>query len=85
MRVVVTGRLEQRSWETEDGERRFKVEIVADEVGPGLRFATVDVHRVERHQGTATDAGSLGNGSTADDEAGGARKLTRCTVRSGCA
>src|SRR5271165_2586224 len=48
MRVVVTGRLEQRSWETEDGERRFKVEVVADEVGPGLRFATADVHRVQR-------------------------------------
>ena len=45
MRVIVTGRLEQRSWETEDGDRRFKVEIVADEVGPSLRFATVDVHR----------------------------------------
>src|SRR5579862_7786340 len=48
MRVIVTGRLEQRSWETEDGDKRFKVEIVADEVGPGLRFATVDVHRVVR-------------------------------------
>ena len=48
MRVVVTGRLEQRSWETEEGERRTKVEIVADEVGPGLRFATADVQRVER-------------------------------------
>ena len=50
MRVVVTGRLEQRSWETEEGDRRFKVEIVADEVGASLRFATVDVHKVERHQ-----------------------------------
>lgn len=48
MRVVVTGRLEQRSWETGDGERRFKVEIVADDVGPSLRFATADVHRAER-------------------------------------
>ncbi len=47
-RVVITGRLEQRSWETEDGDRRFKVEIVADEVGASLRFATADVHRVER-------------------------------------
>ena len=46
MRVIVTGRLEQRSWETEEGDSRFKVEIVADEVGPALRFATVDVHRV---------------------------------------
>ena len=48
VRVVVTGRLEQRSWETEEGERRTKVEIVADEVGPSLRFATAEVQRVER-------------------------------------
>ncbi len=51
MRVVASGRLEQRSWETEDGDRRFKVEIVADEIGASLRFATVDVHKVERRQG----------------------------------
>jgi len=48
MRVVATGRLEQRSWETEQGEKRSVVEIVADEVGPSLVFATADVHRVER-------------------------------------
>jgi single-strand DNA-binding protein len=48
MRVVVTGRLEQRTWETEDGEHRSKVEITADEVGPSLRFATADVQKVER-------------------------------------
>ena len=48
MRVVVTGRLDQRSWETEDGEHRYKVEITADEIGPSLRFATADVQRTER-------------------------------------
>ncbi len=68
MRVVVSGRLEQRSWETEDGDRRFKVEIVADEVGASLRFATVEVQRIERHSpdddapaaGTADGADPLG-------------------------
>ena len=50
-RVIVTGRLEQRSWETDDGEHRSKVEIVADEIGPSLRFATADVQRTRR-QGT---------------------------------
>ena len=50
MRVVVTGRLEQRSWDTEDGEHRTKVEITAEEVGPSLRFATAEVHKVE-HRG----------------------------------
>jgi single-strand DNA-binding protein len=48
MRVVVTGRLELRSWETDDGEHRSKVEIVADEIGPSLRFATADVRRTMR-------------------------------------
>ena len=48
MRVVATGRLEQRSWETEQGEKRSVVEIVADDVAPSLLFATAEVHRVER-------------------------------------
>src|SRR5580700_2127231 len=50
MRVVVTGRLEQRSWETEEGDHRSKVEITADEIGPSLRFATADVQRTARRQ-----------------------------------
>ena len=47
-RVVVSGRLEQRSWETEQGEKRSIVEIVADDIAPSLRFATAEVHKVER-------------------------------------
>ena len=47
-RVVVSGRLEQRSWETDQGEKRSIVEIVADDVAPSLRFATAEVHKVER-------------------------------------
>jgi len=43
MRVVVTGRMGQRSWESDEGEYRSEVEIVADEIGPSLRFATADV------------------------------------------
>lgn len=42
-RVVVSGRLDQRSWETQDGEKRSKVEIVADEVAPSLKYATATV------------------------------------------
>ena len=48
-RVVVSGRLEQRSWETDDGERKAKVEIVADDIGASLRFATAEIQKVERH------------------------------------
>jgi single-strand DNA-binding protein len=47
-RVIVTGRLEQRSWETQEGEKRSKIEVVADEIGPSLRWATAQVTRNER-------------------------------------
>ncbi len=47
-RVVVTGRLEHRTWESSDGEQRAKVEVVADDIGPSLRFATAEVQRSER-------------------------------------
>jgi single-strand DNA-binding protein len=47
-RVVVTGRLEQRSWETADGDRRSKIEVVADDIGPSLRWATAQVTKNER-------------------------------------
>ena len=47
-RVIVTGRLEQRSWETQEGERRSKIEVVADEIGPSLRWATAQVTKNER-------------------------------------
>jgi single-strand DNA-binding protein len=57
MRVVVTGRIEQRTWETEDGERRSKVEIVAEEIGPSLRFATAEVQRTERRGGVRPPSG----------------------------
>ena len=50
-RVVVVGRLEQRSWENQDGEKRSKVEVVADEVGPSLRWATASVSKNERRGG----------------------------------
>jgi len=51
MRVVVTGRLQHRTWETDQGDKRSKVEIVADEIGPSLRWATAEVHRIERSGG----------------------------------
>jgi single-strand DNA-binding protein len=47
-RVTVAGRLDQRSWETPDGEKRSKVEIVADDVAVSLRWATAAVTKNER-------------------------------------
>jgi single-strand DNA-binding protein len=54
-RAVVTGRLEQRTWEAKDGSgNRSKVEVVADEVGPSLRWATADITKNERRAGGDT-------------------------------
>jgi single-strand DNA-binding protein len=62
-RVLVSGRLEQRSWETNDGEKRSKVEIVADEIGPSLRFATAGVTKNERRGGDFEGGGGGGGNS----------------------
>jgi single-strand DNA-binding protein len=61
-RVLVSGRLDQRSWETQDGEKRSVVEIVADEVGPSLRWATAEVNRNERRDGGGTGWNGGGGG-----------------------
>ncbi len=45
-RVIVSGRLQQRSWETQEGERRSVVEVSVTEIGPSLRWATATVRRV---------------------------------------
>ena len=62
-RVVVTGRLDQRSWETNDGDKRSKIEIVADEIGPSLRYATAGVTKNERRGDF--EGGSGGGGGNA--------------------
>jgi single-strand DNA-binding protein len=54
-RVVVAGRLEQRTWENEDGDRRSRVELVAEDVGASLRFATAEVTRTERRPSSQMD------------------------------
>jgi single-strand DNA-binding protein len=47
-RIMVMGRLRQRTWETDNGEKRNQFEIIADEIGPSLRWATVTINRTER-------------------------------------
>jgi single-strand DNA-binding protein len=61
-RVVVTGRLEQRSWETPEGEKRSKIEVVADEVGPSLRWATAEIRKNDR-RGPGEGGGQAMNGA----------------------
>ena len=65
MRVVIYGRLDQRSWESQEGERRSKVELVADEVAPSLRWATAEVTRTEFRGGGGSAASTGGGDQTA--------------------
>ncbi|MGA0863136.1 MAG: single-stranded DNA-binding protein [Ilumatobacteraceae bacterium] len=66
MRVVVSGRLEQREYQTREGDKRQAIEINADEVGPSLRWATASVERTPRGEG-----GNFGGGSRGGNTGGG--------------
>ncbi|MEY8042626.1 single-stranded DNA-binding protein [Saccharopolyspora cebuensis] len=57
MRVIVQGRLRQRSFETKEGEKRTVVELEVDAIGPDLRYATAQVAKVTRAQAPAPEAG----------------------------
>ena len=74
-RVVVSGRLEQRSWETDAGDKRSKVEVVADEIGPSLRWATAQITKNERSDGAGRSGGGgySGGGSGGSGGSGGGR------------
>ena len=65
-RVVVSGRLEQRQYETKEGEKRSVVEINADEIGPSLRWARAEIERVGRDGG---GGGNSGGGSSSGGRA----------------
>lgn len=60
-RVVVVGRLKQRSWETPEGDRRSVVEIEADEIAPSLKWATA---RLEKTKGGSSSSAGGGGGSS---------------------
>ncbi len=64
-RVVVVGRLSQRSWEDQEGNKRSAVEVQVDEVAPSLKWATASVQKSQRSGGTpaATSAGDTGGGA----------------------
>jgi len=64
-RVVVTGRLKQRSFETKEGEKRTVVELDVDEVGPSLKYATAKVTKASR------GSGGFGGGQSSDSQSSG--------------
>jgi single-strand DNA-binding protein len=83
-RVIVSGRLKQRSFETQEGEKRTVVELEVDEIGPSLRYATAKVNKVSRGSGGGASSargadnrwgsapvagsGGAGAGASADEE-----------------
>jgi single-strand DNA-binding protein len=80
MRVIAQGRLQQRSYETREGEKRTVIELQVDEIGPSLRYASAKVNRTQRGSGgggfgsSGSDGGAGGGGASApaDDPWGSA-------------
>ena len=77
-RVIVSGRLKQRSFETREGEKRTVFEVEVDEIGPSLRYATAKVNKASRSGGGGGGfgggggGGSRGSSGSATDSGGGA-------------
>ena len=72
-RVIVTGRLRQRTYETREGEKRTVFELEVDEIGPSLRYATAKVQKMQRSSGgggygSGGGSGSNGGGSSGFDD-----------------
>jgi single-strand DNA-binding protein len=68
-RVVATGRLRQRSYETKEGEKRTSIELEVDEIGPSLRYATA---QIQRQSSGGTKAGIASDDSWSAPQAGSA-------------
>jgi single-strand DNA-binding protein len=71
MRVIVSGRLRQRSYETKEGEKRTVYEVEVDDVGPSLRNASAKVNRIARSGG---DGGYGGGGGGGQRNSGGGQR-----------
>ena len=67
-RVIVVGRLTQRSYETREGEKRTVIELVAEEVAPSLRYATAKVNRAQRSGGNGGGRPQGGQQQAAQDD-----------------
>jgi single-strand DNA-binding protein len=72
MRVIVTGRLKQRNYETKEGEKRTVYEVEVDDVGPSLRNASAKVARAQRTGGSGGGYGQQsGGGQSGGQQSGG--------------
>ncbi len=70
-RVIVSGRLKQRTYETREGEKRTVIELEVDEIGPSLRYATAKVQKMSRSGGGGGGFGSGGGGNQGGGGSGG--------------
>jgi single-strand DNA-binding protein len=70
-RVVVQGRLKQRTYETREGEKRTVFELEVDEIGPSLRYATAKVQKMSRSSGGGGGFGASGGGAGGGTNGGG--------------
>jgi single-strand DNA-binding protein len=68
MRVIVQGRLKQRSYETSEGQRRTVYEVEADEVGPSLKYATAKVNKTQRSSSGFGQPGQSGGQPSAQSD-----------------
>jgi single-strand DNA-binding protein len=66
-RVIATGRLKQRSYETKEGEKRTSIELEVDEIGPSLRYATAQVTRAASSREGGNGGGGGSRGAVADE------------------
>ena len=71
MRVIASGRLVQRSYETREGEKRTVVELQVDEIGPSLRYASAKVTRAQRSGGGGGGGFGGGGGGNGGGNSGG--------------
>jgi single-strand DNA-binding protein len=72
-RVIVTGRLKQRSYETREGEKRTVVEVEVEEIGPSLKYATAKVNKASRGGGSGAFGGGGGGAPAGGGGGGGPR------------
>jgi single-strand DNA-binding protein len=68
MRVIASGRLKQRSFETREGEKRTVIELDVDEIGPSLKYASAKVNRTQR----GSSSGGFGSSASGSDGSSGA-------------
>ena len=74
MRVIASGRLKQRSYETKEGEKRTVIEFEVDEIGPSLKYANAKVNRTQRKDNGGGNWGGGNKQASADTWGTGAQE-----------